>query len=789
MSTPLSLLAEWTGPLRELLITGHAVDLDFLERHCLPRARELGARVTVLTGHGAAQHQPADVRFAGRAYQHGHALGAGAFLPRLAVLLGEDRVWVAVGSGDPTLPGWQGGGLWLAVRGSLDDGPAALADLGTWLADLGQALTLPSWLADTLDEIAIAMVPARTREAGLRFLGNLAQPLLAQLPVGPTRALGLAAPAADPAAVRALTEHLQPREVRTAPAGATLIEWQAANGRWTALAGGHLTESGLLRSVADGGDCVLAGLHPRAEPVLPEDATTVAPEGNGDPLPPKTVVAQDTKGPRLLGAFREDDTTVVEFLVPRGTHGVIVETLTDNGWLAAHRVPAAELYVDGPVRARIPAEEPGIALRVSALVDERRVASAGVHVTDLTACASRAEQISSQGLAPWGLSDRPAAELLADPARLSRFTDTLGKLTADQLPFRPDWAAFAGFTHSVLGAPLAERVLPGAVSVLPEPRPSAWSVGELAEQGHGGGLLIPEQDRDKVRAHTRRWLAAITADSPLPVRMLITCLYLDLIAAGVWGHDDDWRTGLGELAQALCPTETEQKALPDQAQARLSTLLAACLALLLQDADLQGGSAADRTARHAWERCYEWAAFGRPELVEPLLPDFRRFEGRTTTVTEVEQVLELAENSVDEPSAAVQEDLRERGFEIDRLDGAWVVTGECRRPLREAARMITDFAAVSKQGGTAVVVSNRRTMALLLWSGRSLAFTEGKPPTWRSYQLSGLSTPHSLIGGSEGVPSTKDIRKLLPLPDSVRELAERCGVDLPSLISRDLVGR
>ncbi|MCO1575422.1 hypothetical protein M8C13_06560 [Crossiella sp. SN42] len=781
MSTPLSLLAEWTGPLRELLITGHAVDLDYLERHCLPRARELGARVTVLTGHGAAQHDPADVRFAGRAYQHGHALGQGRFLPRLAVLLGADRVAVAVGSGDPTLDGYTGGGLWLAVHSDLAEGPVALADLGTWLADLAQALTLPSWLADTLDEIAIAMVPSATRAAGLRFLGNLTEPLLAQLPPGPVRVLGLTAPAADPAAVHALTEHLQPREVRTAPADATLIEWQATDGRWTALAGGHLTGSGLLRSVAEGGDCVLAALHPRAE--------SVAPEGESGPLPPETPVSQDavsqsTRGPRLLGAFREDDTTVVEFLVPRGTHGVIVETLTGNGWLAAHRVPAAELYVNGPVRARVPAEEPGVALRVSALVDERRVASGPAHVTDLTACAPRTEQSSGSGL-----SDRPAAALLADPARLSRFTDTLGKITADQLPFRPDWAAYVQFTRSVLGDPLTERVLPGAVSVLPEPRPAAWTVGELAEDGHPAGALLQDEDRDKVRALAARWVAAAEPGAPLPVRMLLTCLYLDLLAAGVWGHDDEWRPGLSALAQSLCPTEAEQKALPDQAQARLSTLLAACLALLLQDADLQGGSAADRTARHAWERCYEWAAFGRPELVEPLLPDTRRFEGRTTTVTEVEQVLELAENSVDEPSAAVQEDLRERGFEIDRLDGAWVVTGECRRPLREAARMITDFAAVSKQGGTAVVVSNRRTMALLLWSGRSLAFTEGKPPTWRSYQLSGMSTPHSLIGGSEGVPATKDIRKLLPLPDPVRELAERCGVDLPSLISRDLVGR
>ncbi|MBP2477813.1 hypothetical protein JOF53_006685 [Crossiella equi] len=781
MSSPLDLLAEWqstvdTGPLRELLVLGGAVDLPFLERHCLPLARDLGARVTVLTGHGAAVHDPADVRYAGRAYQHGHAVAEGAFLPRLAVLLGEDQVWVTVGSGDPTPEGWLGEGLWLAVRSGLADGPAALADLGTWLADLGQALSLPSWLGDTLDEIAVAMVPAATREGGLRFLGNLTTPLLEQLPAGPHRELGLTGEGAEPDAVRALTAHLAPREVRTAPAPAALVEWQETNGRRHALAGAVLTGAALLRPVTDGGDCVLAAVHPRAESVLPSAAT--------DPPVRQVTAVPRTRGARLLGAHWDRDNTVVEFLVPRGTHGVIVETLTDNGWLAAHRVPAAELYVDGPVRARVPAEAPGTAVRVSALVDERRVVSAPVHVTDLDAVAARPEHTHQAGLATGS-----AAELLADPARLAAFTDAVLAHAPVPLPQPLDWAGFTAHTQHVLGVALARRVLPGAPGVLPEPSAATWSLGPLAEAATEHGLVVPEQGRERWRALARRWAEGSTPAAALPVRMVLACLYLDLVAAGVWGHEEEWRAGLAALAESLCPTEDEQRALPDAAQARLSTLLAACLALLLQDADLQGGTAADWTARHAWERCYEWAAFGRPELVEPLLPDSRRLEGRTTTLSEVEQVLELAESSVDEPTAAIQEDLRDRGFEIDRLDGAWVITGECRRPLREAAKMITDFAAVSKQGGTAVVVSNRRTMALLLWSGRAFAFTEGKPPTWRLYQLSGMSTPQSIIGGSEGVPATKDIRKLLPLPDTVTELAEQCGVDLPSLISRDLVGR
>lgn len=103
LQSPLTLLRNWDrGPLREVLITGgYTLDLVFFERHCVPLARSLGARVTILSDAHQSVHDAADVRYAGRTYQHGHVGCRGAFHPKLAVLVGDDDVWIAIGSGNP----------------------------------------------------------------------------------------------------------------------------------------------------------------------------------------------------------------------------------------------------------------------------------------------------------------------------------------------------------------------------------------------------------------------------------------------------------------------------------------------------------------------------------------------------------------------------------------------------------------------------------------------------------------------------------------------------------------
>lgn len=310
-SSPLTLLSQWrdnAGDLDEALVIGYTVDLAFLERFFIAQARGIGARITVLTDAHNAVHADVDVRGAGRLYQHGYALCQRAFHPKLVVLAGHDKVWVAIGSGNPTTSGWgHNRELWLTIKAEADSGPAALEDLARWLRDLPGAVSIPGWIATTLTEIAARLSVAATDESGgLSIIENLATSILSQLPEGRVDHLGVSAPFFDPAAraVSALIERLRPEAVTlgvqpilssydgsalvsaldTAPVSeivhlsetggrlshGKLIEW-TVSGTHTAMAGSaNLSMSALLQSTASGGNCELVAFHPVRETLMPE---------------------------------------------------------------------------------------------------------------------------------------------------------------------------------------------------------------------------------------------------------------------------------------------------------------------------------------------------------------------------------------------------------------------------------------------------------------------------------------------------------------------------------------
>lgn len=226
-ASPLSLLGSWRNdlpegpPLRELLILGYTLDLPFLERFAVPVARQLGARVTVLTDAGHVVSDAVDVRFAGRAYQHGLAALDGAFHPKLAVLLGDEHIWAAVGSGNPTMSGWgHNHELWCVLRGRLDRGPAVQTALGDWLRELPAWVAMPSWIAATVAELGDRIRPAVVdgSHPGVRLLHNLDRAVIDQIGIGAVSELRLAAPFIDSsgAAVQALVDRSRPRRVRVA---------------------------------------------------------------------------------------------------------------------------------------------------------------------------------------------------------------------------------------------------------------------------------------------------------------------------------------------------------------------------------------------------------------------------------------------------------------------------------------------------------------------------------------------------------------------------------------------
>ncbi|MFC7561989.1 hypothetical protein ACFQU9_01725 [Actinomadura namibiensis] len=166
-TSPLALLNEWRdredgADLHEFLLLGSAVDLPFLERVAVPAARAMGARITVVGDAARGRYDPVDVRMAGRAYFHGLAACAGAFHPKVALLVGERDIVAAVGSGDPTMDGWgHDDELWTVLRGTREAVPAALAQLGEWLQMLPAGVAVPEYVDALLQEIAAPLEGAR----------------------------------------------------------------------------------------------------------------------------------------------------------------------------------------------------------------------------------------------------------------------------------------------------------------------------------------------------------------------------------------------------------------------------------------------------------------------------------------------------------------------------------------------------------------------------------------------------------------------------------------------------
>ncbi|WP_405094592.1 hypothetical protein [Micromonospora sp. NBC_01412] len=463
--SPLTLLEQWRdrvdgARLHEVVITGYTVDLGFLEKFAIPTARALGARITILGDAGQAVHDPVDVRRAGVAYQHGHAVCRRAFHPKLVVLSGEEDVWLAVGSGNPTLSGWgYNRELWVVARGSRQRGPELIADVADWLHDLPDVVGMASWIAATLRHVAQRMRPATLDEqwSGARAHGNLRRPLLDHLPTDPVEELCISAPFYDPPAraVTAVTRRAKPRSVRVAVQpgigifdGAALvravedvvdqeftvlaggpvrhgklIEWRTADGTVAGLTGSaNVTTSALLLSTAQGGNCELAVLAPQSDSLFPDEGEQ-QPESAVRKLTslPSSGSAAGGSAPVLLGCALNDGTLVVELAAPAGAP-VLVETspsAVPGTWLGIGTVPV------GQVTARFLVPElTGGAVRAVFDVDGVRRESAVVFVTDPSRCRPRRDVGDDARLS----QPYEPVEIFTDPVLAQRFTWDLDRL-------------------------------------------------------------------------------------------------------------------------------------------------------------------------------------------------------------------------------------------------------------------------------------------------------------------------------------------------------------------------
>jgi hypothetical protein len=260
--------------------------------------------------------------------------------------------------------------------------------------------------------------------------------------------------------------------------------------------------------------------------------------------------------------------------------------------------------------------------------------------------------------------------------------------------------------------------------------------------------------------------------------MAVARLYLTLLAAGVWGTDEGWRAELCDLARVLVPTDEEDRESPGQLVTYQASMIAVCLALLFQDASPHGGGEHDVIAKAAWDAASGLVAYAEAPLVEDYLSVPDQPYARVASSAEVTAVIDLATAAADDPHAELRDAFDREGMPAQHLDGVWVVDGEFRNPRRMAAQVAT------MAGPRCVALArNAHKATLVLRDGTALAVAESTAPRWRIYRLMPLSTPLSLLGSDDGLPSAKVQHPLEPVPQEVLDLAEKAGVNVALLVA------
>jgi hypothetical protein len=856
--------------LSEVLITGFTLDLGFLERFAIPTARALGARITVLADAHQALHDPVDVRRAGVAYQHGHARCPGAFHPKLVVLLGDQEVWLAVGSGNPTASGWgHNQELWLSVHSELIQGPQIVADVATWLADLPGRVEMATWIAATIRSIAERIRPSHIDGTfpHVRALGNLHHPLLDQLPHGPVSDLRLTAPFFDPTghavdriikrltpkAVRigvqpmwtnfdgtalvTATRHVPEREFRTLEQTRTshgkLIEWTTSDGAITTLTGSaNITSSALLQTVPQGGNCELAVLAPTDQTLFPagtvQDSAAISSHTTrrpNTPSPSGTIV--------VLGCAIRDGVLIVELADP-ADESITVETSPSGApgtWLQIGLIPPGYRTVS----LNVP-ETAGGVVRAVTIHAGQRVESHAVFITDPHRCRPRADVTREPHLA----NQHSAEDIFTDPQVATRFTTDLERLIAETAtaPARATGFAEAGDTTTVdavtgtdrwrdyleacdraLGPKLSQLVFPRHLEPhSPGDDAVQWAVEDIDTtvltddedetilddpeiatrlETNGPAPTISADLRGKYRNWAQRWVAAVTTERephpeegddaallpPLPLRMLVTRLYLTLLAAGIWGDDQTWRADLRWLVWALIPYEEEEHQTPPQGLDHLRALLAVAVALLRQDTQLTGGAEHDLLANAAWQDAREWIADADYDLAQALLLPATQAHARVATAGALQAAVTLAAEAAHDPYAEAVADLEDLGYTLTRIGGLWVIGGTFSNPTRAAAVAVTRLGSTARRAAALACAKHRS--ALMMWAGTILVYTHSKIPLWRIYNLPPTATPHSRTTDVDGPPSgPHGTVPLQPPPDDVTRIADQLNIDLPAAMRR-----
>ncbi|MBT9258121.1 hypothetical protein KMZ32_14975 [Phycicoccus sp. MAQZ13P-2] len=342
---------------REAVFLTFNAHLGFLESRALGLCQAAGARVTVVADAGVWDPDPRGTLHAGYGYHVGLVPNAGAFHPKVLVLVGPARALVAVGSGNLTLGGWQyNAELATVFTGDRKTSPAIFRQVASLLTDLAQQATLDDLtvraLGRTATDLNDLMSQATLTDPEHRLVSSVHEPILQQLPDGPVDELLMYAPFHDPrcAAMQALIDHFQPERVAlmvqpgwTVINGSSLqalidrnpvpiqvlldpeneesagryrhgklVEWVAGGQRWALTGSANLSTAALRLSCASPGGNYEVGvvspisdtLFPDAIPLQPSQVPTVVitlDSAADDPGAAKPILLSAILGPDCVG--------------------------------------------------------------------------------------------------------------------------------------------------------------------------------------------------------------------------------------------------------------------------------------------------------------------------------------------------------------------------------------------------------------------------------------------------------------------------------------------------------
>lgn len=602
------------------------------------------------------------------------------------------------------------------------------------------------------------------------------------------------------------------------------VEWQTDGRRYALTGSPNLTRAALCTSTRDGGNCELAVLAADTTPLLPEQGriTSLA------SLTGRTIRPFRSTGHTLvlLGAKTDSEGLHVSLAHPQPLP-VVISTSPDGSpgsWTQAGTISAGAAACSFPL-----SEVPGAAVRATcARPDGTTAESAVVFVYSPVHCARRHSADSGPRLR----YDYTAQTLFADERAARRFeTDLLRlrELTAGTSAPRVSptgdtttgsaissgvdrWDAYLADCRRMIGAPLTDLAFGTSPLDLPQAPSSRWIVSAVTldvreedeeDETEESDLpstseprapyVVPEQ-RARCRAWAQRWVAALTGPdgsgaAPVPVRLLVANLYVQLLAAGVWDEQDQsWRDGLSRLLEALGSKDLAAEAdhpAPPETLRRLDAVAAVVMTLLAQDATFTGGSEQDVLAARTWHGCKPMIARAEPAEAEDLMIPPQRALARVAPWSEVDRLIALAQK--DDPYAEAIEGLTAAGWSVTCEDGLWEITGSFGNPLPVVAKAAERLGR-HHADGVLVRARSRNRWSFMAWADPYLVLLNPPARVWRTYQVRLPATPESRFSGGDLSAVPGRVGSPAPLqkgpPEALRKILAEASLTYPELVSR-----